>query len=258
MKNLVSMATQCLINIREYELGLVLPLIPARAKVLEIGAGAGWQAKKLHDQGFEVEAIDIEGNPYAADQAWTVRQYDGSHIPYPDDYFDVAFSSNVLEHVVNEEQLQSEIKRVLKSDGIAIHILPTGSWRFWTSGTYYLYALKVISNGIYGKATNPEPKSGDSRNNSEWHRNRESRSLLEKLFPPRHGEDGNSFSELYLFSRWRWLGLFRKTGWRISRYFPNRLFYTGYCIAGVKLPIRVRHVMSYILGSSCIIYVLTK
>jgi hypothetical protein len=84
------------------------------------------------------------------------------------------------------------------------------------------------------------------------------RSLLQMLLPPRHGETGNFMSEIYWFSRWRWLRLFQKTGWRVEAYQPGRLFYTGYVLFGWKLGIAARRRLSYFMGSACIVFCLMK
>ena len=88
-----------LANIRLYELDRVASYLRKGAKVLEIGAGAGWQAKKLSERGLRVTAIDVASSYYKPDQVWPVIEYDGAHIPFPDNYFDIVFSSNVLEHI---------------------------------------------------------------------------------------------------------------------------------------------------------------
>src|SRR5437773_3335923 len=40
--------------------------------------------------------------------------YDGKKIPFPDEYFDSVFSSEVFEHIFNLEEIIPEIKRVMK------------------------------------------------------------------------------------------------------------------------------------------------
>jgi SAM-dependent methyltransferase len=40
--------------------------------------------------------------------------YDGKHIPFPDNYFDSAFASEVLEHVFNPDEVLPELYRVMK------------------------------------------------------------------------------------------------------------------------------------------------
>jgi len=219
-------------RVRRLELELVLPRLPVNSKVLEIGAGAGWQASVLAEKGFAVEAVDTEGSCYEEDRMWPVTIYDGHTLPFADEHFDVVFSSNVLEHVPHIEQFQREILRVLKSGGLAIHVLPSASWRFWTTVAYYPQLIKEVMNSPYGV-----------RGKLYLIRTRR--------YAPRHGELGDSFTELITFSRRAWLKLFRRTGWTIEKTYTNRLFYTGYDTFNFALPLRVRHWMSYLLGSSC-------
>lgn len=49
---------------------------------------------------------------------------DITNLPFPDQSFDVVFASHVLEHVSNDRQALVEIKRILKSPGIAILPVP--------------------------------------------------------------------------------------------------------------------------------------
>jgi SAM-dependent methyltransferase len=243
-------------DFREYELDLVLSLIPVKAKLLEIGAGAGWQARKLAEHGFDVQAIDIEESIYREIQVWPVTAYDGWHIPFPDRCFDMVFSSNVLEHIPHVDQFQAEIKRVLKPQGLAIHILPTAAWRFWTIVLYYAARIKQIITISYSKSCSTV--NLDSNNNINKIIKVGIRGMLNRLFPPRHGALGNTMSELYLFSRFRWLACFRTSGWVVDQYFSARLFYTGYSFLGPHLVIKYRHFLSFMLGSTCLIYVLKK
>lgn len=260
------MSMKHLQKIREYELGRVLFDIQSRiqkgSKILEVGAGTGWQAKKLAEHGFSVEAIDIEKSDYLEHRIWPVLNYDGKNIPFPDNYFDVVFSSNVLEHIPPQEDFQTEIKRVLKADGIAIHVLPSGSWRFWTNKTHYLFILKTVLKkllSIITITTGSNQKDGAVRKNPEVvKRVRRIEFIKQAFFPSRHGEVGNFISEIYWFSRFRWNKFFKNSGWKTEKYFHNNLFYTGYSVLDSILSIRFRKLLSCVLGSSCHIYILKR
>jgi 2-polyprenyl-3-methyl-5-hydroxy-6-metoxy-1,4-benzoquinol methylase len=259
------MSLKHLQKIREYELNLVLFDIQSRvqkgSKLLEIGAGTGWQAKKLSEHGFSVEAVDIEKSDYSEHRIWPVLNYDGKNIPFPDNYFDVVFSSNVLEHIPHQEAFQTEIQRVLKTNGIAVHVLPGGSWRFWTNVTHYLFILKWVVKKLVSLIT---LTTGSNRKNSAAQKNPEVVKRVGKIefikhvfFPSRHGEAGNFMSEIYWFSRFRWNKFFKNTGWETIKYSHNHLFYTGYSVLDSILSIRSRKCLSCVFGSSCHIYLLT-
>jgi ubiquinone/menaquinone biosynthesis C-methylase UbiE len=168
-----------------------------------------------------------------------VSIYDGHVLPFADESFDIVFSSSVLEHIHHVREFQYEIQRVLKADGMAIHILPSASWRFWTSMAYYPKFLSELKNS----SASLRAKFYLFRTN-RW--------------APRHGEFGDSFTEIYTFSKRAWLKLFREAGWTVAKTYTNRMFYTGYDTFNFALPLRVRHLMSYALGSACNIICLRK
>ncbi len=260
------MSLKHLQKIREYELNRVLFDIQSRIqkenKILEIGAGTGWQAKKLAEHGFSVEAIDIEKSDYLEHRIWPVLDYDGKNIPFPDNYFDVVFSSNVLEHIPHQEDFQTEIKRVLKVDGIAVHVLPSGSWRFWTNITHYLFILKSVLKkllSIITITTGSNQKDSTAQKSPKVVKRIRMKEFIKHAFSPsRHGEAGNFMSEIYWFSRFHWNKFFKHSGWETIKYSHNHLFYTGYSVLDSILSIRSRKFLSCILGSSCHIYILKR
>lgn len=206
--------------IRMYELDVVLSLLPDSGRLLEIGAGAGWQAKGFADRNYVVSAIDIPSSIYVANRMWPVIDYDGRHIPFEDDTFNIIFSSNVLEYIPDVYGFQKEIHRVLKGDGRVIHVLPSTSWCFWTNLTGLL----------------------------KWW-----------TIPTVHGEHaGNFLTDLFYFSRRHWARLFHETGWVAEACHSNQLFYTGESIMDARLTVNARRRLSRILGGACNIFVLRR
>jgi ubiquinone/menaquinone biosynthesis C-methylase UbiE len=88
--------------------------------VLEVGAGEGsilnWLSRWNFSEnlyGIEisesgVRAIKQRNIPHLKD----ISLFDGYHIPYPENYFDLLICSHVMEHVEHERTLLREIKRV--------------------------------------------------------------------------------------------------------------------------------------------------
>jgi SAM-dependent methyltransferase len=236
--------------LRSIELDLVLNFIPTDACILEVGAGAGWQAKMLAERGFKVEAIDIAESNYAALQVWPVHTYDGRNIPFPNESFDVVFTSSVLEHVLDLGNLFREFARVLKPQGIAIHVLPTPAWRLWTTITHYPSVIRSVLN-IRNRDRHALGSVSTTRQ-SVFH-------LMKKaLIPSRHGETGNTVTELFHFSRHRWEQLFVQLGWTLQTYQPCDIYYSGHSLVGNLIPIYTRQYLAHYLGSATAIYLLKK
>jgi SAM-dependent methyltransferase len=237
-------------TIRAAEMGQILMLLPPTgARLLEIGGGDGFQASLLASAGYDVESIDIE--PSESTQYFNVRAYSGPTLPFGADEFDCVYSSNVLEHVSDLAFMNSEIRRVLKRGGTAIHVMPSTSWRFWTNLMHYPYVVKF--------ALTRKPSIGithtDLASASDVVRKRGVMGAIRRaVFPGAHGEYSSSLEELYTFSRFRWQRVFRENGFTVLQIQPGGLFYTGYGLAsGTSMATRRR--LATVLGSATHIYV---
>jgi SAM-dependent methyltransferase len=218
--------------------------------VLEIGAGTGWQARELERRGYVVEAVDIPDGTYTSARIWPVRDYDGRELPFANGSFDLVFSSNVLEHVQGLPQLLREQIRVLKSDGMMIHVVPSASWRFWTSLSYYPSQVFRVLRRLWPASSAVSSAHHEAAGGS--------RGLLSKLWAPAHGIATSPVSELSQFRRARWRRVFAAAGLEEVAYWPAGVFYSGYLVFGRTFPIYLRQALSRILGSSCHVFVLRK
>ncbi|MEJ2672334.1 MAG: methyltransferase domain-containing protein [Deltaproteobacteria bacterium] len=87
-----------------------------------------------------------------------VRVMDAACLDFPDDVFDVIFSTRVFEHIADVPGAVAEVNRVLKPDGFAwinIHLFPS------------------LSGGHHKEWTNP--RAGDSKKVPPWDHLRENR-----------------------------------------------------------------------------------
>ncbi len=238
-------------SLRGAEIDLVKHWFRPGMHVLEIGGGNGFQAGILSSWGCEVRSIDLHESVSAQTQHFPVQVYDGRHIPFPDHSFDAVFSSNVLEHISHLPVILDEIKRVVKTDGVIVHVLPSSAWRFWTSVSHYGHILKRAFGLLLPVQTDSSaPALQTLAKGRGW------KALLKRaMFDGPHGEYPNALYELYAFSQTRWLRVFREHGFQMIRCSSSGLFYTGYVIFP-RLSLATRRVLSHFLGSSSRIYVM--
>lgn len=238
-------------RLREYELAQVLPYFPPAAKVLEIGAGAGWQARLLQERGFSVTAVDLPQSNYAAARIFPIIDYDGRRLPFADRSFDLVFSSHVMEHVPQVLDFQAEVQRVLRPGGRAVYLLPSATGRLWTVLAHYPFLLQVLWGKIRSRAAakSAAPAApAPPRRRPRWR----------ALFADTHGARGNFLSEIAYCAGGCWRRLFRRSGWKICASRGAGLFYTGYLLGSRRLGIPARRWLSRILGSSSLLFILEK
>ena len=237
-------------KLRSYEIERVVRHLAPGARVLEIGAGTGQQAAALAARGFKVTAIELESSNYAAARVFDVVDYDGRRIPFPDKSFDIVYSSNVLEHVPDLTTLHAEIRRVLVSGGYCVHVLPTHSWRFWTTLITFPDALLYVSTTFRNLIPRPSASANEAKRlaSSWWNfAKRGASPFLQR----RHGERGNIISELWLFHPNWWRRNFTENGFAVVEDEPMGLFYTGNMLLGGRWGFTSREAAAAWLGSAC-------
>jgi len=240
-----------LAELREAELSAIVPHLPSGGEILEIGGGAGTQALLLEQRGFKLASVDLDSSRYREHRVFPVVDYDGTHLPFPDRSFDAVFSSNVLEHVVDPAPLYVEFRRVLRPGGRCVHVMPSFSWRLFSSMTYYSALPRKVWGLVAGIPRGPDEFAAPTIDTS-------SRGLLKALagrvLPPRHGETGSSFSELVRFRAAAWVRHFREHGMIVVDVAPVGIFYTGEMAMGPRWSIASRRKAAAFLGSGCTLY----
>ena len=252
-------------RLRRLELESVNRFFSASDRVLEIGGGSGFQAALLAERVEAVVSIDIKPHPTPI---VPMTVYDGRSIPFPEKHFDAIFSSNVLEHIEDIDRFLVESGRVLKDDGIAIHIVPTVAWRIATTLTHYpglprimwtnyrnLKAAGTESSDIctVQPNSNDKPQVGNSllvHFKASW--------IASILRSPRHGERGNALTEAWYYRSGWWRRRFEAAGWEVLEEFPMGIFYSGSIVFGTVLPISWRRFLSHFVGSSTRSFILKK
>jgi SAM-dependent methyltransferase len=240
-------------EIRRAELELLRPHLHAGTRVLEVGGGLGVQARILASWGCEVESIDLAERNVGDRLVFPVTEYDGVNIPFRDDSFDAVFSSNVLEHVTDLPGLLSDIRRVLRGSGVAIHLMPTPAWRFWTSVAHYVWVAQVGLARAVGRPTEgigffEGPKPSHVVATRGW-----MYALRRGLLPGSHGEFPSAIAELRNYSAASWSRVLTGTGFKVERVQGTGIFYAGYGIFS-GLTVERRRRLARLLGSACNVY----
>lgn len=109
-----------------------VPSSGAALEVLDIGCGTGHNSMLIAAKGHRVTGVDISENAIERYRAngFTGRTMDIERgLAFADESFDLAFCSEVIEHLVRPERFAMEIHRVLRPGGQLV--LSTPNSAFW-------------------------------------------------------------------------------------------------------------------------------
>jgi len=98
-------------------------------KILEVGSGPGGNLYEIssHQPG-ELHGVDISENMVRVasknlqNKGATITKIDGTHIPYPDRYFDIIITSTVLQHNTDEAMLKQLIAEICRVGGGEVNL----------------------------------------------------------------------------------------------------------------------------------------
>ncbi|MEI7869568.1 MAG: class I SAM-dependent methyltransferase [Candidatus Methylumidiphilus sp.] len=132
-----------------------------KKKVLEIGSGLGvnhivW-TKKYDIDGYGIEPSEegfssshnISKRLIVDNNLDPLRIIDavGEALPFPDNSFDIVYSTNVLEHTSNPEQVIREGFRVLKNQGIMQFVYP--NYHSYMDGHYAVFHPPILFRAFF-------------------------------------------------------------------------------------------------------------
>jgi SAM-dependent methyltransferase len=120
-------------------------------RLLDCGCGIGQYVRPLCQRcgldafgvEYEQEAVDaIQSDDFLKNR---VSQGDLQHLNYSSDQWDYALLNEVLEHVADDEQVLSEVHRILKPGGLLFVFSPNRWFPFETHGV----TLKKVGRRVY-------------------------------------------------------------------------------------------------------------
>ncbi len=112
--------------------------------ILDVGCGSGENSVALAARGHRLSGIDL--SPTAIER-YRHHGFEGragnleTGIDYPESSFDLAFCSEVIEHMNSPERLAAEMFRVLKPGGMLV--LSTPNSAFWLYRLFGLFGYTV-------------------------------------------------------------------------------------------------------------------
>jgi ubiquinone/menaquinone biosynthesis C-methylase UbiE len=140
-------------NLVIQELSNLLETLPPGLKVLDVGCGTAHLTNWIKEKGNDVTGIEPSIEMYNFAKVnfphLTIVEAISSNLPFPDNYFDLIVSFEVLRYLSAEENIESykEFKRVLKPGG-NIFVTQVNKYSF----DYYFVFHKIKS--VYCKLTN--------------------------------------------------------------------------------------------------------
>ena len=146
-------------------------------KLLEVGAGVGTflivSRMQYGIESFGLEPSSDEFSPFKEISSAILKEYNisndiivnatGEQIPFPDDSFDLIYSTNVLEHVKDPKVVIAESIRVLKSGGYLQFVIPN-YFSFWEGhyGIFWPCITNKTLGKIYARLINKNPNYIDT------------------------------------------------------------------------------------------------
>jgi SAM-dependent methyltransferase len=170
----------------------------------------------------------------------------------------------MLYHAVELDQMLAEIRRVLRPGGMAIHVLPSASWRFWTTLAHYPNLVRKLLTRP-SKLPGPSVAARKERlpRDSDWAP--QPRSMLHGLSPLSRarllltvrplGPSSDVFVEWSSFRKRRWKAAYLAAGFCEVKTLRGPLFYTGHLMAP-GLPFGLRSLIAVTLGPASFAWIM--
>jgi len=107
-------------------------------RILDVGCGLGMYVRKMLQFSRDVYGVDIDPDKVAraSKDLANIQVAPAEKLPFPDDYFDVILSHEVIEHVTDDAQAIREAYRCVRPGGRIVVFAPNRFYPFETHGVY--------------------------------------------------------------------------------------------------------------------------
>lgn len=149
-------------------------------RLLEIGCLSGKILSTIKNKGWICYGIDIIDKPKNFDNEIAfIKCNVEEDLPFKNDFFDVVYAGEVIEHLYDTDHFIQEINRILKTDGCLIITTPNIAsfinrflllvgklpryieYKKGGAGHIHFYTLKIIESQLYDNGFKVEKKIGN-------------------------------------------------------------------------------------------------
>lgn len=235
-------------NLRKRQMSVVFADCPSKAfsNALELGAGDGFVSSFLSSYTEKLICTDLNENRLTKSSEDNIeyRIVDAEEVGsvFGEREFDLIFSSNLLEHLPNVEKAIEGMRKVLKDDGICVHLMPNRAWVLVMILLHF--PNKVVKNAdkllikFFG-SKEEKGQRAERRNKRVGGNNVKSKKkrqfFLFKPFVARpHGVSDTLFKEFIAFGKSNWIKIFEDAGFEVVAVKPLG-FNSGYGFGCPKL-----------------------
>lgn len=220
-----------LIRWLEFKNLFVLERIKNRGRVLEIGCGNGFFSYLLSFASGKVVASDLYAKnsrthtPGINNACRFISKSEKGNIflcacamnqlPFKDETFDMIFSGYTLQYTKDRTLALSEMRRVVKKDGVVMLVVPNFIERFYSFFQFYIYFIVKITKSIFKRIFKIKNKTTLKSESQPFNTARFRENYRYFPFPGPHGAYRNSFEEMIRHMPCNWNREFKKAGFKV-------------------------------------------
>jgi SAM-dependent methyltransferase len=225
--------------LRRREIEIIFRRCPPHcfARGLELGAGDGFQSGLLARYAATLVVTDYYPGILAQPDTATImhRVCDAEQVgdTFAADEFDLSFSSNMLEHLPQPQQALAGLRRVLRDDGIAVHVMPSPFWKLCQMIGFYPNFILARLERYSARRTAPRRDAGGAGSTAGqsgpaggWDNNpkvdgRRYSYLRRLLWATPHGAARGNLEEFRAFRQAHWREQFSAAGFTVAHVLPG-------------------------------------